>query len=452
MMRNALRVRLLGGAAMAIFVALALAWLAMTLLFSRHIERRVEEELKRDARQLVAGLSVGPNGDVRLRQRPTDPRFITPASGLYWQVTTGPAAERSRSLWDQSLPPATAAIAGSWQSRAIEGPFGKRVLLLERIVQPEGARQPVLIQVAAQKDDMYQASAAFGRELALFLGLLWLCLSAAAWVQVNLGLRPLAALRRELVALRHNPAARLTARHPSEVQPLTEAINGLAEAREADLRRARQRAADLAHALKTPLAALAAQSRLVRADRPKVADGLDRVTAAIGAAVETELARARAAASRQGGPSVQASSLQVAEQLISVLERTEKGMRIDYDVDLADGLQVTVAAEDLSEILGTLLENAVRFARRQVRIGGRSADGTVSLSVEDDGPGIATDRATEALLRGRRLDETGGGHGMGLAIARELVEATGGEIALGISDLGGLRVDLRWQTVAPPAT
>lgn len=446
MMRNALRVRLLGGAAVAIFVALALAWLAMTLLFARHIERRVEEELKRDARQLVAGLFVDRAGDTVLRQRPTDPRFAAPASGLYWQVTAPADTERSRSLWDQSLPPSTTAIAAGWQSRSMAGPFGKGLFVLERLVQPEGARQPLLIQVAADEDGMRQARDAFGRELALFLALLWLCLSGAAWVQVHLGLRPLAALRRELVALRHNPAARLSARYPSEVEPLTEAINALAGAREADLRRARQRAADLAHALKTPLAALSAQSRLVREGNPAAADGLDRVTAAVGAAVETELARARAAASRQSGAVTQAAPLPVAESLIAVLERTEKGMRIDYDIDLADTLRVTVAPEDLSEILGTLLENAVRFARRQVRIGGSAIDDVVCLSVEDDGPGIAADRAAEALIRGRRLDEAGGGHGMGLAIARELVEATGGDIALGTSGLGGLKVTLRWRT------
>jgi signal transduction histidine kinase len=113
-------------------------------------------------------------------------------------------------------------------------------------------------------------------------------------------------------------------------------------------------------------------------------------------------------------------------------------------LDVPETLKLAVAAEDLSEILGPLLENAVRFARRQVRLSSAAQDGTVVLSVEDDGPGLSTDEAAEVMVRGVRFDQTGGGHGLGLAIARELVEATGGTIELGASPLGGLRVDLHW--------
>ncbi len=119
-------------------------------------------------------------------------------------------------------------------------------------------------------------------------------------------------------------------------------------------------------------------------------------------------------------------------------------MRLDYVLDVPETMKLAVAAEDLSEILGPLLENAVRFARRQVRVSGAATESGVVLSVEDDGPGLSTAQAAEVMVRGVRLDQTGGGHGLGLAIARELVEATGGRIELGASPLGGLRIDLRW--------
>jgi signal transduction histidine kinase len=292
-----------------------------------------------------------------------------------------------------------------------------------------------------------QTRAEFAWELAIFMTLLWLVLLAAAWLQVRLGLNPFGRVRQELAALRRNPAVRMSGEYPVEVLQLTDAINDLASAREADLTRARQRAADLAHALKTPLAALAAQSRRIRSGdeaAATAADALDRVIGAAGAAVEAELARARAAAFRLTPQVAETSPLAVAERILAVLERTEKGMRTDCELDIAESMRLSVPAEDLSEILGTLLENAVKFARRRVLATGGAADGKIWLCIEDDGPGIAEARQAEALTRGGRLDELGGGHGLGLAIARELTEATGGSLALDISPLGGLRVTLRW--------
>ena len=447
MTRYSLRWRLLVGAAVAVFAALALAWVAMTLLFQRHLELRVEQELRRDGLQLVADLDVDPTGMITLMQLPTDPRFGIPSGGLYWQITAGQQTQRSRSLWDQVLPSSPQADTMEWRTRQIDGPFNQRLFLLERIVQPVGSMERVLVQLALNEDEVTVARNEFSQTLALFLFLLWAALAGAAWVQVQLGLKPLKRLRRELSGLRHNASERLSAGYPVEVEPLTKAINDLATAREADVKRARQRAADLAHGMKTPLAALAAQSRLIRGghtDPAAAADGMDRAISAATAAVEAELARARAAASRHARQDAQAAPLAVAQKLMLVLERTEKGMRLDYAIDIPETLRLSVAAEDLSEILGPLLENAVRFARRQVSMFGTTTDDAFVLTVEDDGPGLSAAEIAQVMVRGVRLDQTGGGHGLGLAIARELVEATGGAIALDTSSLGGLKVELRW--------
>jgi signal transduction histidine kinase len=447
MMAHSLRWRLLLGAAIAIFATLAVAWMVMTWLFDRQLERQAEQELRRDALELVGDLKADANGAIPMLDGPGDARFDTPASGLYWQVSGPSGTQRSRSLWDQVLPP-TPADALDWHSRFIDGPFGHRLFLLDRIVQPEGTKDTVLVQLALDDELLDAAGAEFGQTLALFLVLIWAALSCAAWLQVELGLRPLRTLKLEIASLRLNPAERLSASYPSEVEPLTRAINDLASAREADVKRARQRAADLAHGMKTPLAALAAQSRLIREGKTEnsraASDGLDRAIAAAAAAVEGELARARAAASRLSHQDEKAAPLTVVQRLISVLERTEKGMRVDYQLEIPEALRLAIGEEDLTEILGPLLENAVKFARRQVRVTSRPKDGKTLLSIEDDGPGIKVSEMADVMVRGARLDQAGGGHGLGLAIARELVEATGGTIALGESSLSGLRVDLSW--------
>jgi signal transduction histidine kinase len=101
--------------------------------------------------------------------------------------------------------------------------------------------------------------------------------------------------------------------------------------------------------------------------------------------------------------------------------------------------------EDFEEIAGNLLENAMKWARREVSVSlsGSGSAGSASLSIEDDGPGIPAERADEALKRGMRLDETKPGSGLGLAIVSDLVEEYGGSLELGRSKLGGLKVVVR---------
>jgi signal transduction histidine kinase len=279
--------------------------------------------------------------------------------------------------------------------------------------------------------------------LALFLILLWIFLSIAAWVQVSLGLRPLANVEAEVRRLGRDASSRLAGAYPHELLPLTQAIDALADAREADVARARRRAADLAHGLKTPLAAIAVQSGRAReAGATVAADGLDAAIAAVRAAVDGELARTRIGLAQHEGRSTPALAL--AERLVQVLEHTEAGERVVFGVDGSEDTTLPLAADDAAELLGPLLENAARHARRRVAVlTGDDSDGTW-LSVSDDGPGLDGARHGEAVLRGARLDSAGDGHGLGLAIARELAEATGGTLSLAQSEMGGLEVRLYW--------
>jgi signal transduction histidine kinase len=235
-----------------------------------------------------------------------------------------------------------------------------------------------------------------------------------------------------------------------EVHPLCDTNTALADRRSRDLAGAPQRAADLAHSLKTPLAAMAAQSRRARdAGADKAADGLDRAIAAIQRTVEAELARARIAAIRRQ-PGGSAFVRATVERLVTVLEQTDRGGELAFTLDIPANLQLAVLPDDLSEILGAVLENAVRYARRQVRIQADAGPAWTRVAIEDDGPGIDTDQANAALARGGRLDEAQGGSGLGLAIARELAEATGGNIGMSRSALGGLQVCFTWDASRRP--
>lgn len=442
---SSLRWRLLFGAAAAILVALAVAWLFMTLLFERHLERRLQTEMERDGQRLAAALVLDPSGAATLTAEPlSDPRLQAPGGGFYWQLATTAGALRSRSLWDQVLPPSSSATADNWKLRRATGPFDEPVFILERMIAPDANKPAVLVQLAQDAAAVSSARDEFGRELAIFLGVLWVVLSAAAWLQVTLGLRPLAGIRSDLDRLRDSPVARLPAARLAEIKPLTDAINAMAEARERDVTRGRQRAADLAHGLKTPIAALEAQSRRARdAGATEAADGLDRVISSVRSAIEAELTRARIA-NVIGGPAGRTHARSAIEKLVTVLEHTDAGEKIVFTVDVPDDLQAPLRQEDLAELLGAVLENAARYARRMVWITGASSSSSVSITVEDDGPGLAADQARRAFARGERLDEVASGSGLGLAIANDLAEATGATVVTSASRAGGLSITFSW--------
>ncbi len=436
MKTRSLRVRLLAGAAAAIFAALAVSWVAMSFVFEAHIERNVEANLENHGRALIAGLIAAPDGALSTTTEPNDPRFATPASGFYWQISTGAQVLRSRSLWDADLPINANVRGDAWQGGDLAGPFEERVHFVSRRIELTGVATPLVVTLAEDHAAVTAARDEFGRDLAIFLALLWLVLSAAAWVQVHLGLKPLEDVRSALAEMR--AGKRLAADvYPAEAAPLAEAINTYADARERDLELAKRRAADLAHSLKTPLAALAAQSRRAReAGAADAADGLDRAIAAAGAAVERELARTRVASAEAKPARVR----KAISDLIKVIERTERGAALTFDNKVED-VEAPAPAELILEIAGPLLENAARYARTRVCVSGNAT----MLVIEDDGPGMSEADAEAALARGKRLDESGGGHGLGLAIADELTRGFGGALNLSRSALGGLRAEVRWR-------
>lgn len=446
MIFHSLRFRLLAAAGLAILLALGVAGLGLTYLFERHIENREALSLQGKARELLSGLRVDAQGRPVVDIPPSDNRFNRPAGGLYWQVSTAQGKAHSTSLWDQSLTKGQQVPAADWKTRRSPGPYAHGLLIIERMVRPDASNRAVLVQLATDDDALVQARREFAWEMVGSLALLWAVLMLAAYVQVRLGLRPLARIGEELDRLRRNPGARLSARQAVEVRPLVEAINALADARATDLARARGRAADLAHSLKTPLAAISAQSRRAReAGAQDAADGLDRAIAAAGAALEGELARARSALAREALAPAATRAIDVIDSVISVIERTDAGEGIVFEVLVPEDLEVPVATVDLTEILGALIENAVRHARRQVRIAGERLPTGVRLGISDDGSGLGDVRAELAVMRGARLDETRSGHGFGLSIAKDHVEATEGVLELVDSDLGGLEVRLSWQ-------
>jgi len=445
---RSLRLRLVAGGIIAILVALTMAGSGLILLFERHVTRTIAEDLDVQLKQLLAGVDIDQQGNLVMTRPPADPRFADPLSGLYWQAADNrDQLLRSRSLWDTKLSlPDDEPSPGEIHHHEAIGPANARVLIAERrvLLTVGDRRVPVRIAVAADLARVASATAAFARDLAVALGLLGLVLAIATSIQVALGLRPLDALRRGVADIRSGRRHHLPVEVPAEVRPLVEEVNALLDAQEREIERSRSRAADLAHGLKTPLAALAADAARLR-DRGEtvLAQDIEAVGDAMSRHVDRELARARLRSAVRHRDSHSTTLAPLVRSLVATLSRTSFGMRVTFEQHVADDVQVSLDRTDLAEVLGNLLENAARHATQRVRI---SIDSAASVVIEDDGPGIPPAQWPRVLKRGIRLDERGEGAGLGLAIVQDVLNAYGWRLDLAKSDLGGLKV-----TIAPPA-
>ncbi|MCG6207229.1 HAMP domain-containing histidine kinase [Rhodopseudomonas sp. HC1] len=444
MTRHSLRLRLIAGGAAAILIALSVAGLALTVLFERHVTRTIADDLEVSLKQILAGLEVEADGRLVLARPPTDPRFSEPLSGLYWQV--GDDRERllrSRSLWDDRLTvPIDQPGPGEVHHHDIAGPAGGQLSIVERRVVVTIAGQPVPVRamVAVDLERVSAAGRAFARDLVVALGILGAVLALATSVQVVLGLRPLRALRQGVADIRAGRRDRLPQAVPDEVRPLVEEVNALLEAQAREIDRSRDRAADLAHGLKTPLAALAADAaRLRERGEHKLARDIEAVGSAMSRHVDRELARARLRGEVRRGAVAPVELAPLLRSLITIQSRTPAGARIDYQMQIPDYAAVRLDRTDLAEVLGNLLDNATRHARSRVRIATNCDARGFCIAVEDDGDGLDADACATVLGRGIRLDQRGEGAGLGLAIVQDVLEAYGWTLQLSRSDLGGLK-------------
>ncbi len=422
-------------------LALAIAGFGLVLLFERHVERRIGSELDTYLNQIAARMVFGEGGAARLGGKLADPRFDQVYSGLYWQIgdeKTGRFA-RSRSLWDTNLDlPEDKPAVGSIHVHDIAGPQGTSLLTHERrLVFNTGIEERILrLVVAIDRADVAALTTDFASDVTWSLLLLAAVLVLAGWIQVNVGLKPLSAIQSGLTAIRSGKTDRLDVDVPTEIAPLVEEVNSLLDGQDKAMQRARDRAADLAHGFKTPLTALLADAKRLRdKDERKIADEIERTATQMRSHIDRELTRSRIRNIRMSAP-IEVDP--VVQGLITTLRRTPEGENISFETNIEDGLTVRAECDDLNEILGNLLENAVQHAKGRVLVRAALFGSVVRFDVEDDGLGIAAAKRKSAFERGKRLDSSALGSGLGLAIVSDVLDHYGKTLALSTSKLGGL--------------
>lgn len=439
MSSRSIRFRLVLSALIAIIGAMTFAVYVLTVLFEHHVERRAVATLEADMRQLMGGLTVAEDGSVSIRRRPSNPRYDQPLSGNYWQVVSDTASiDRSRSLWDELLvmPP----VEPTKESRVqvIPGPAGQSLVSVQRVIRVDRTSKPMTIRFAVAQDraETVAAVASFSREIIIMLLVLGAVLLLAFGATVTVGLHPLNRLRTDLGHLRDGGVSRLYGKYPAEVALLVDDLNKLLDARDVIANRNRQRAADLAHGLKTPITAISTIAEELRdAGQKDLGKELSEYASAMQRHVERELALARSVLA--GQPVAPTLVQPLVAAIVRSLERLPRGHEIAWNVEIPERLAVPVDAAALAEVMGGLLDNARKWARKGVDVRCSEVGPTLHVEVSDDGPGVAEDQLGNLASRGVRLDQKRPGSGLGLAIAAEIISEIGGTITFANAASGG---------------
>ncbi|MDE2410186.1 MAG: HAMP domain-containing histidine kinase [Sphingomonadales bacterium] len=426
-----------------VWVALGIGgiWFSATHLFAKHVAEQYHEELEVHIAELASLTQFPGEGGIRLARPLSDPRYMVPLSGFYWQISVeGGGRIVSPSMIRGHFDPEIA--HAQWIDHDFEpGPTGQAIAYGMTRTTPAGRTAHFVI--ATDRKLLEDTIARFSRELSQWLIALGFALIVTGLAVVRFGLRPLDRLAASVSRMREGSVERLTDRYPAEVLPLVEELNDFIASNRETLERARLQAGNLAHALRTPLAVITdeAERLATRDDARQAAEQMLAQATAMVQQIDYHLARARTAAGMRL-PGTVSVLPDLVEPLLSAMRKLypEVSWQIRATPDFRAELPIDPV--DLSEILSNLLDNAGKWADQQVDVLLERHLDAVTLSVADDGPGMRDDEIASACEIGQRFDPARSGSGLGLAIVRDIAKAWKLDLAICRQDTGGLKTSL----------
>jgi two-component system sensor histidine kinase PhoQ len=445
---RSLRARVVLWVSVALVVLFAATGFVLDIAFRNSMDQARRELLEAQVLGLIAAVN-DEGGELSLSSGALDRQFEVANSGLYGAVYSddGRAVWQSLSLLGRDFPLDYLTVAGEQRFERLNVPgFPPLESLLEGYSWgfPDGRSADVTFAVALSLEPYYERQAEFRRILiGWFLGITLTMLIVLSGL-LTFVLLPLKRLERQVREVEAGDRVKLTGRYPSEIVGLADNLNTLIDTERRRLARYRNTLDDLAHSLKTPLAAmrtLLAEQRTRARDAAQ--EALERELERMDQRVSYQLKRARATGATGFGTEPVAVA-PIVEDLKQTLDKVYRDKRVTCSIDVAAGAVFRGDPGDLTEILGNLLDNGYKYCKSRVRVVVRSTPDKLVVTVSDDGRGVTAEEAETLFRRGKRADESVPGQGIGLAVVRETVELYHGALDVGRSELGGaeLRVEL----------
>ena len=447
--------RLFLSAAVWSIAILLVAGILLSAIYQRTAEQAFDQRLGVYLRALVADVAAPADEKGAIGEELSEPEFELALSGWYWQITRLDGDEleiqASRSLFAARLPRLAdlgirAGIGGARSGYAI-GPDDRRLRIVERVIDT-GDSGLYLVQVAATTEEIEGEIFHFNLALTTTFAVLALALVGSTALQVRYGLGPLRLLQDQVASIRRGQSEKIVGEFPDDLRPLASEVNLLIVSNRETVERARTHVGNLAHALKTPLSVIINEAR---AENSPLAQKICEQAEIMGEQVTYYLDRARVAA-RSSVIGAATEVKPVIEALVRTFEKIHLDRGIVFKVDVADQLRFRGECQDLEEMIGNLVDNAAKWAHSAVGVTvEQSADSALDRSllfrIDDDGPGLPVASREAAIKRGRRLDESKPGSGLGLSIVVDLASVYGGALTLEDGPQGGLRASLRLPSV-----
>jgi signal transduction histidine kinase len=440
MFRRNFRARLIIGTALWIIVGQCISGFVLASILRGVVTSQFDHDLSDHIQELAGLVDINAQLEPVIKGEMSDPRFLPAGSGLYWQVQLQNGMTlRSPSLQDALLLPSGAEIENS-QPAIFEGPTSS-MRVMRRVIRVSVLSQPVDIRVGVEERLIDQEMAKFTHPLIASLSIVAAGLFAAACMQIAHGLQPLARIRHAVAAVRSGRTKQLPEDLPLEVMPLVKELNAMMSANLHMVERARVLAGSLAHALKMPLTVLTGEAHeLAKRGHAEAAQVLFDQCARINLLIDHQTARAQASARANVG--AHSNPADIIQEIIDACRRLHGDDRKIFTLVGSNELVVACDPNDLTEMIGNLIDNAVKWSREHVLVTLLDLDDTVRVVVEDDGPGIPAEQREVVFGVGIRLDKEKPGTGLGLAITQDLASLYGGRLWVEGSRYGGTAVHL----------
>jgi two-component system sensor histidine kinase PhoQ len=442
---RSLRARVVLWVSVALVVLFAVTIAGLDVAFRNSTDQARRELLEVQVLGLIALAEPDAGGELRLPTDAIDPQFEVANSGLYGALFTadGRTAWQSLSLLGRDFPLDEPAAVGErrFETLAVPGfPPLESLLMGISWEFADGRTASYTFAIALSLEPYNERQAAFRRNLiGWFLGITLTMLLVVSGL-LTFVLLPLRRLERQVREVEAGERVQLTGRYPSELVGLADNLNTLIDTERRRLARYRNTLDDLAHSLKTPLAAmrtLLSEQRMRTPDPSQ--EALDRELERMDQRVSYQLRRARATGATGLGTEPVAVG-PIVEDLKQTLDKVYRDKRVKCTLEVAPGAVFRGDPGDLTEILGNLMDNGYKYCKARVHVAADSNRERLAIAVGDDGRGITNEEAATLFQRGKRADESVPGQGIGLAVVRETVDLYRGTLEVGRSALGGAEV------------